>query len=82
MCMLTCRGQNAGKFIHSVVSLTTGPQTVPKHVLHMVPSSASSLNFKSLLTSSSSSSHDFYPSFYLSFNNMFQKLVLTQDVTN
>ena len=35
-----------------------------------------------LLTSSSSSSCHFYPSLYLSFNNVFQKAVPTQDLTN
>jgi hypothetical protein len=35
-----------------------------------------------LLTSSSSSSRNFYPSFYLSFNSVVQKAVPTQDVTN
>ena len=35
-----------------------------------------------LLMSFPSSSCHFYPSTYLSFNNVFQKAVLTQDVTN
>ena len=35
-----------------------------------------------LLTSSSSSSNRLHPSLYLSFSNMFQKAVLTQEVTN
>jgi DNA-directed RNA polymerase subunit N (RpoN/RPB10) len=34
------------------------------------------------LTSSSSSSHHFYPSLYLSFSNIFQKAVQMQDVTS
>ena len=35
-----------------------------------------------LLTSSPSSYLHFYPSLYLSFNNVFQKAVPTQDMTN
>jgi len=38
--------------------------------------------FQQLLTSSSPSCRHFYPSFYLSFNNLFQKAVPTQDVTS
>ena len=44
-----------------------------------------SLSFKvilQLLTSYCSSPRHFNPSFYLSFNNVFQKAVPTQDVTN
>jgi hypothetical protein len=32
-------------FIHTVVCLTTGPQPLPKRVLHTVRASASSVNF-------------------------------------
>ena len=35
-----------------------------------------------MLTSSSSSSHHLCPSFQISFNNVFYKIVLTEDVTN
>jgi len=38
-------------FIHSAVCLTTGPQTLPKRVLHRLRSSASSFNLKCLLFS-------------------------------
>ena len=38
-------------FIHPAVCLTTGPQTLPKRVLHTVRSSASSFNLKCLLFS-------------------------------
>ena len=72
-------------------ALYEGPYLLPKRVLHKVRSSASSFNFQyppfpqshlvAVLTSSSSPSPHFYPSFYLSFNNAFQKTVPTQDVT-
>jgi hypothetical protein len=43
-------------FIHSVVCLTTGPQPLPKRVLHRVRSNASSFNLQYLLFSLRSSS--------------------------
>ena len=42
-------------FIHSVACLTTGPQPLPKPVLHTVWSTASSINLQYPLVSSSSS---------------------------
>jgi len=62
----------------------TGPQPLPKRVVHRVfiiplPVSSRFLNIIHwLLTSYSSSSRPVY----LSFNNLFQKTVPTQDVTN
>ena len=76
-------------FIHSVGCLTTDPQAILKRALQRARSSASSFNFQypvflkaiqQLLTSSSSSSRYFYPSLYLSLNNIFQKAVPSQDV--
>ena len=77
-------------FIHSFRSPShAGPETLPKPVLHTVRSSASYFTFQypllSLRSSSSCSSLLLrlpFTSFYLSFNNVFQKAVPTPDVTN
>jgi hypothetical protein len=55
-CMYSMRHLVSQSFIHSVVCLTTGPQPLPKRVLHWVRSSASSFNFQYLLFSLRSSS--------------------------
>ena len=72
-----------------VVCLTTGPQLLPKRVLHRVRSGASSFNFQYCLVSVRSPSsclrlhrHLNVTSFYLSINNVFHKAVPTQDVTS
>jgi hypothetical protein len=67
--------------IHSVFRLTAGPWPLPKRVLHRGISIASCFNFQYLLASFRSSSSclrllpllpfPFYPSLYLSFNNVF-----------
>jgi len=73
--------------------LTTSPQPLPKPVLHTVRSSVSSSNFQyrliclssyssKYLTSYSSSSRHFYPSFYLSFHNVLYMTVSLHVVTN
>ena len=49
-------GHNDTPFTHSAVCLTTGPQPLPKRVLHKVRSSASSFNFQYLRFSLRSSS--------------------------
>jgi hypothetical protein len=75
-------------FIHSFLSLTTCPQPLLKPVLHspiqrflfLFPISILKV-IHWLLTSSSLSSRHLYPS-YLSFSNVFQKTVRTQDVIN
>jgi hypothetical protein len=78
-------------FIHSVVSLTTGSKPVPKWALHIVRSRASSFRCEYPLPSLRSSSSFLlllsrHPvtsiSFFLSFNNLSQKAVSTQYVTN
>ena len=61
--------------INSVICLMTGPQPLPKRVLHTVRSSASSFNFwypvcflnvtQKMRKSSSSFTHHFYPSLLL-----------------
>jgi hypothetical protein len=73
----------AGKlFIHSLVCLATCPQPVPKRVLHRVRFSAFSFHFISLRSCISCLHPVPRPSFYLSSNNVFQKIVSTQNVTN
>jgi hypothetical protein len=78
-------------FIHSVVCLTRGPQRLPTRVPHRVRSSVSPFNFRYPLFSyghpvaaysSLSSFPHAYPTLYLSFNNVFEKAVPTQDMTN
>jgi hypothetical protein len=72
-------------FIHSVVCLLVGPQSIPKRVLHRVPSNSFSFNMQYTLISlrSFSSCLRFlprlpatYPYLYFSFSNVFQKAVL------
>ena len=70
----------------SVVCLMTHPLPLPKWVFQTVWSSVSSFNFQYLLFSLRSSGSGLllyliFPS-HLSFNNMFQRAVPTQDVTN
>ena len=73
---------------HTCCSLTTGPQPLPKHILHRVLFSASSFSFQyhhviqQLLVSSSLSSHHLYPFFNLFFSSVIQKAVATQEVTS
>ena len=76
-------------FIHSVVCLTTGPQPLPNRVLYRLRSSASSSNiqypffsFRSCNSCLHLLSRLLVVFFCISFNNMFQKTVPTQDVTN
>ena len=74
-------------FIHAAVCLMTGPRPLPKRVLRsfLFQFAVSSTFLKVihwLLTSSSSYSRHYHPSLYLSSNNVFQKAVPTQDVTN
>jgi len=69
---------------------TTGPQPLPKEVLHIGKSSPSYFNFQYPLVSlrASSSCLPLLPrlpvtrSFYLPFNNVFYKAVRTQGVTS
>ena len=75
---------------HSFCNLTTVPQTPPKPALHTVRRIASSFNFHYHLISSKSYSNCLLLlprlpvtyTFYLSFNNLFRKAVLTQELTN
>ena len=77
------------RLFHSVVCRTTGPQTLPKRVLHRVWSSHSAFNFQYSLFSIMPSDRylRLLPRFSsllssLSLNNVFYKAVPTQDVTN
>jgi hypothetical protein len=54
---------------NSVVHLTIGPQTLPKRVLHRVPSSASSFNFQ-------------YPLFFLRYSSSCLRLLHRLPVTS
>jgi len=77
--------------IHFVVCHTTGSWALPKQVLHRVRSTTSSFNSQYPLFPLWSSKiclrlrplppKPFYPSFHLSFNNVFQKAVSTLDMT-
>ena len=78
-------------FMHSFCCLSCGRSTAfPKRVVHRVQSSAASFNFQCRLFSLRSFSscvvfflsRRLYPSLCLSFSNVFQKAVPTQDVTN
>ena len=78
-------------FTHSAACLMTGTKLFPKQVLKecdlVLPLAMFTiLSFlkiiQCLLTSSSSSSCNFYPSFYLTFSNVFYETVPTPDVTN
>jgi len=79
-------------FIHSVVCLASGPQSLPQPVLHKMRASASSFNFHYPLFSLRSSSCclrllsrlpiTFILPSYLSSNNVFQKAVPTQRANN
>jgi hypothetical protein len=69
----------------------TGPQPLPKRVVHRARSNALSINFQSLLVSliTSISCLSFLPRLpvpyilnSIFFNGVFQKAVPTQDVTN
>jgi hypothetical protein len=46
-----CGPRVQNSFIHSIVCLTTGPQSLPKRVLHTVQSSAFAFNFQYTLVS-------------------------------
>ena len=80
------------RLIHSAVCLTTGPKPLPKRALYIVRSRTSSFKWEyPLLFLKSSSSFlrllprlsvTSIPHFYLSFNNLLQKAVSTQNVTN
>ena len=75
-------------FIHSFSSVSydrsnTSPlSAIQSFLLQMRVSSPFLKVMQQLLTSSSSSSCHFYSAFYLSFNNLLQKAVSTQNVTN
>ena len=74
-------------FSHAAVCLTTGPQSLPKRVLHTVRSSVSSFSFQNPRLSSTSSScllllRRLPVTSILPFNNLFQKAVPTLDVTD
>ena len=64
-------------------SKTSSPHSaIQSFLLHMRVSSPFLKVIQQLPTSSSSSSSHFYPHFYLSFNNLFQKAVSTLNMTN
>ena len=73
--------------VFSVRSIASSKASSPQRVIQcfLFQFTVPSLFLKviqQLLTSSFSSSRHFYPSLYLSSNNVFQKAVPTQDVTN
>ena len=79
-------------FIHSTLCLTTGPLLLLNRVRDIMRSSDSSFNFqyyvlslrsfRYMLISSSSPYRHFFPSFCISFSNVFQQAVPMQCVTN
>ena len=77
---------------HPIVCVLSCPLSPPQSVLHTVHSNVFSFSFQyppiSFMSASgcfcfpSSSSHQFYPSLCLFFNNSFYTAVPTQDLTN
>ena len=90
-CNHTSYPTSRGSAIHFVVSYdrsvasskASSPAITIQCFLYQFPGVSHFLNvIRQLITSPSSSSSHFYPSLYLSFNNLFQKAVPTQNVTN
>ena len=76
MCIHSSCSQSYDKSVGSTKA--SSPQSAGQYLVFQTPVSSLFLNvIQQLLTSSFSSSRHFYPTFYLSFNNVFQKVVPT-----